>query len=98
MIPLVISPAIREKLRTKHKVQEQEMRECFLNFEGKYLMDSREDHNTDPPTLWFIGETYQGRELKIIFIHRNGNIYIKSAYEANKVAKRIYDKMNGNGE
>lgn len=98
MISLVISPAVREKLRSKHKVQEQEIRECFLDFEGKFLIDTREDHNTNPPTLWFIGHTYQGRKLKIIFIHRDGNIYIKSAYEANEVEKRIYNKANRNGE
>lgn len=98
MIPLVISPSVREKLRFKHKVQEQEIRECFLNFEGKYLTDSRENHNTDPPTLWFIGDTYRGRKLKVVFIHRDGNIHVKSAYEANEAEKRIYNDMNRNGE
>ena len=98
MIPLVISPTVQEKLRSKHEVQEQEIRECFLSLEGKYLIDTRENHNTDPPTLWFIGDTYRGRKLKVIFIHRDGNIYIKSAYEANEAEKRIYDKMNRHGE
>lgn len=93
MIPLVISPAIRKKLDEKHKVQELEIRECFLNYDGKYLEDTREDHLTDPPTLWFIGQTYRGRELKIIFVCRDKNIYIKSAYDADPVSKRIYTEL-----
>lgn len=98
MIPLVVSPAIREKLLNKHKVQELEVRECFLNHEGKYLIDTREEHATDPPTLWFVGETHRGRRLKIIFVNRNGNLYLKSAYDADDAAIRIYTKLNRNGD
>ena len=67
-------------------------------FKSKYLIDTREDHATDPPTLWFVGETHRGRKLKIIFVLRDGNIYIKSAYEANEAAKRIYTKLSSDGE
>lgn len=98
MIPLVISPAVRSKLDAKHNVQELEIRECFLNFQGKYLVDTRENHATNPPTLWFIGETYRGRKLKIIFVHRDGNLYIKSAYDADVVSSGIYTELTKNGE
>lgn len=81
------------KIGEKHHAQELEIRECFINHDGKYLEDTREDHLTDPPTLWFIGRSYRGRELKIIFVHRDKNIYIKSAYEADSEAKRIYTKL-----
>lgn len=90
MIPLILSPRVREKLETKHQVKEQEVRECFLNYVGEYLLDEDEKHVTDPPTLWFIGETYRGRLLKIIFVCRDGNIYLKSAFDANEKSQRIY--------
>ncbi|TKR55350.1 ADP-ribosyl-(dinitrogen reductase) hydrolase [Allopusillimonas ginsengisoli] len=98
MVTLVTSPAMREKLTTKHRVQEQEIEECFLEHEGKYLVDTREEHNTDPPTMWFIGRTYRGRLLKIIFVHRDGNIYIKSAYEPTEAVIRIYKELNNSEE
>ena len=31
-------------------------------------MDTREQHRSDPPTLWFVAPTSQGRLLKIVFI------------------------------
>jgi hypothetical protein len=94
MLALVISPAIREKLSIKHSVQDRELHECFMNHHGKYLVDLQEQHATDPPTVWFIGETYRGRKLKIVFVHKDGNIYIKSAYDANAASMRIYNELN----
>ena len=98
MIPLVVSPTIRDKLIKKHGVQELEVVECFLNHEGKYLVDLREDHATDPPTLWFIGETHRGRRLKVIFVNRDGNLYLKSAYDADESSSHIYTRLNENGD
>ena len=98
MIPLVVSPQIRVKLENKHGVQEAEVRECFLNHEGIYATDTREDHATDPPTLWFIGQTHKGRCLKIIFVYRNENLYLKSAYDADDNSKRIYKNLSKTGE
>ncbi len=98
MIPLVITPNVRNKLTLRHEVNEDEIRECFLNFDGKYLIDSREEHKTSPPTLWFISETHRGRMLKIIFVHEDGNVIIKSAYNANETAIRIYTEMTNTGE
>lgn len=99
MIPLIVAPQIRDKLLKKHQVQEIEVVECFLNHESSdYITDDREDHRTDPPTLWFIGETHRGRRLKIVFVHRDGNLYLKSAYDASEAAKRIYDELTNTGD
>jgi hypothetical protein len=47
---------------------------------------------TNPPTLWFIGETDQGRILKIVFVELKNGIYeIKTAYEPNDVEVKIYE-------
>lgn len=90
---IIFSQAVREKLAVKHGVSEDEVRECFANKIGQYLQDPREDHKTDPPTLWFVAETNFGKRLKVIFVYRDGNIFIKSAYLADKDAIRIYDSI-----
>lgn len=96
VIKLIISPSVRSKLKEKHCVQELEIEECFLEDHGSYLIDTREDNATNPQTLWFIGHTYRGRKLKIVFVSVNGNIYVKTAYEPNKEEIRIYDKFSSN--
>lgn len=90
---IIFSQAVREKLAVKHAVSEDEVRECFANKIGQYLQDPRADHKTDPPTLWFVAETNFGKRLKVIFVYRDGNIFIKSAYLADKDAIRIYDSI-----
>lgn len=88
---LVISQAILEKLSAKHQVERREVEQCFLNKCGAYLMDTREDHRSDPPTLWFVAPTNQGRILKVIFIFRDGKVFLRSAYDADEAVRRIYD-------
>ena len=95
---LVIAPDIREKLEKKHQVKEGEIHECFMNIEGPYLEDTDEDHATDPPTEWFLAETDRGRLLKIIFVFRDGNIYLKSAFDANEKSISIYSKLSATKE
>lgn len=91
---LIIAPDIRDKLaREDHNVKEDEVRECFLNHDGFYLEDDDEDHATNPPTEWFVGETDRGRLLKIIFVFQDGNLYLKSAYPANAKTQRIYSDL-----
>jgi hypothetical protein len=90
---LVISPKVREKLSQKSPpVTEDEIRQCFANREedGRYLIDEREQHRTDPPTRWFIAETDFGRELKVAFILRDGDVIIKTAYDPNPTEQRIF--------
>lgn len=91
---LIISQDIRDKLlQNDHNVKEDEVRECFLNHDGFYLEDDDEDHMTDPVSEWFVGETDRGRLLKIIFVFRDGNLYLKSAYPANDKTQRIYKDL-----
>lgn len=87
---LIISPRVREKLALRHRVTEDEIIQCFANREGKYLIDKREEHATDPPTRWFVAETDVGRLLKVMFMQTNEGIVIKSAYEPSEAVIRIY--------
>lgn len=91
-VALKISDKIKEKLAKKHCVKEEEVAQCFANKIGNFLLDTREGHDTDPPTLWFIAETDYGRKLKIVFIHKDGDNYLRSAFDPNAEEVRIYDK------
>lgn len=88
---LRISAATLQKLTQKHNVTQREVEQCFENKCGLFLEDDREDHKSDPPTLWFIAPTSRGRLLKIIFIYRDGQVHLRSAYEADDAAQRLYD-------
>lgn len=91
---LNISDRVRHKLTSRHGVSEVEIQACFANRQGNYLKDVREEHESDPPTLWFIAETDHGRKLKIVFMQEHdGSITIKTAYEANEEEVRIYGKF-----
>lgn len=93
-IKIIVAPGIREKLADKHQVKEEEVRECFMNIDvdiaDPYLEDDEEDHRTDPPSYWFIAPTNRGRLLKVIFVLRDGNLFLKSAFNANEKSRRIY--------
>ena len=91
---LIVSAQIRSKLDTKHSVTVREVEQCFYNREGEYFEDVIEEHRTDPPSWWFIAPTNQGRELKIIFVAKDGNIYLKSAYDASAGALALYEALN----
>lgn len=91
---LVIPPDIRDKLENKHQVKEGEVHECFFNVAGPYLEDTSEDNQTDPPTEWFLAETDRGRLLKVVFVFRDGNIYLKSAFDANEKSQHIYTELS----
>ncbi len=81
---LNISPKVKAKLQQKHNVTEDEINECFATRENSFLVDTREDHLTDPPTQWFISETYYGKKLKVVFIlSEAGDVEIKTAYQPN---------------
>jgi hypothetical protein len=93
-----ISPRIREKLAERHGVTEDEIRQCFINLEGEYIRDTREEHDTVPPTYWFISETTTRRKLKILFVARKVDtidgpktrIDIKTAYEPSQEEIDLY--------
>jgi uncharacterized DUF497 family protein len=87
-----ISQRVLEKLCEKHKVDRREVEQCFSNKCGLFLCDDREDHQSDPPTLWFVAPTNKGRLLKVIFVFRDGYIDLRSAYDADANAQQIYDR------
>lgn len=87
---LIISPRVRQKLATKHDVTREEVEQCFMNHDGPYLTDEREEHASDPPTLWFIGETDAGRELKVVFVPEHGNVYLRTAFTPTPGQARVY--------
>jgi hypothetical protein len=62
------------------------------------LEDTREDHATDPPTRWFIARTNHRRLLKLAYVCRGNNIYIRTAYEPNAVELSIYRLHGGDTE
>ena len=89
---LEISSDVEKKLTSKHSVTRGEVEQCFENCEGSHLVDTREQHQTDPQTLWFVAETNRKRKLKIVFIHKDGKVILKTAYDANPEEIRIYEK------
>ena len=91
-INLIISPGVRKKLRDKHNVTEEEIKECFLNKDEHHghLEDTRADHKTDPATMWFISETHGERRLKVVWMSTGKGVVIKSAFPPNEVEERIY--------
>lgn len=93
---MLIAKTILKKIQEKHNVSIREVEECFANRCGHFLRDTREVHQTIPPTLWFIAETNKGRLLKICFVpqgpgNENGPT-LKSAFEPNEIEKDIYQK------
>lgn len=90
---VIVSAGVLDKLRVKHNVEPREIDQCFENLIGVFLEDPREDHRTDPPTLWFIAPTNKDRLLKIVFIFIDGNVHIKSAFEPNEEEISIYERF-----
>lgn len=86
------SDSVQEKLKNKHNVYDVELQQCFENRTGELLKDPREDHQSDPPTLWFIAPTNKRRLLKVCFIQRGQDQHIRTAYQANEEELRIYRK------
>lgn len=90
---LLISTTIQIKLANKTPpVTRDEIMQCFVNRSGKLLLDTRDHNLTEPKTRWFISETDHGRKLKIVYIPKDGNIIIKTAYDPNQEELRIYAK------
>ena len=88
---LIISQKIRQKLEDEnHQAPEQDIAQCFANKVRTFVIDDREEHRTEPPTKWFVSETDYGRKLKVMFVMRGADIFIKSAYGATDEVERIY--------
>ncbi len=92
---LIISPKIQAKISQPDHgaLTREEVEQCFLNHDGGYVTDEREEHRTDPPTLWFVGETNRRKPLKVVFVLADGMIYLKSCYPATSEIQRIYRRL-----
>lgn len=92
-MPISISAGVIYKLAHKEPpVSRREVEQCFDNRSGGLLIDTREDHKTNPPTQWFIAKTNANRELKIVFMQKGDQILVKTAYEPNVDERFIYEK------
>lgn len=89
MAKIRISDQIRAKLAAEHDVGPPEVEQCFANRTGQLLLDTREEHATDPPTRWFIAPTNRGRLLKVCYVPR-GEYFIRTCYEPNEAELAIY--------
>jgi hypothetical protein len=91
---LEFSAKIRQKLTAKSPpVSENDVWECFANRSHGFLIDTRENHLTDPVTQWFISENDYGCRLKVCFMHYPDKVSIKTAYVPNSDEERIYKKL-----
>lgn len=90
---LIISQKIQTKLDGKTPpVERREVIQCFQNRSGKLLFDTRPDHISNPLTLWFVAPTNAGRMLKVAYIPKDGQYYLRSAYDPNSTETAIYKK------
>lgn len=93
---LIISTKIELKLATQHNVNREEVEQCISNLDENdgLFEDNREENRTIPPTIWFISETDNGRKLKVVVVPKNGDLYLKTAYEANNAELKLYANLN----
>lgn len=93
---LIISTKIELKLATQHNVNREEVEQCISNLDENdgLFEDNREENRTIPPTIWFISETNNGRKLKVVVVPKNGDLYLKTAYEANNAELKLYANLN----
>lgn len=94
---MITSSGVLTKLANKlPPVSMAEIRECFGTRTHEFLIDNRVKNRTLPPTMWFISDTFMGRQLKVVFIQdTDGTIYIKTAYEPNAEERWIYSRYAG---
>lgn len=90
---LKISAAIAEKLATKHRVTRKEVWECFANRTGRFFSDPRQEHQTEPPTYWFVSCTDAGRVLKVVFVRYPDFYAIKTAFEPDDGSDGTYAQL-----
>lgn len=87
---IIISAAVAAHIKSKHKVDETEVRQCFANRTGALLIDTREKNRTDPRTRWFIAYTNGQRLLKVCFVPRDPDQFLRTAYDPNPDELFIY--------
>jgi uncharacterized DUF497 family protein len=90
---VIDSKKIEQKL-AKRGITLQHVYECFENKIGRALHETRPQHQTTPPTLWFISKTHADRMLKIVFMYYAiaQEVHIKSAYEPSEEDIERYER------
>jgi hypothetical protein len=92
-VVVYISDGVAWKLREKHGVTETEVFQCFGNNTAKYAEDTREEHHTHPPTLWFIADTNAGRRLKVVFRRYSKAEYVlKTAFPPSEEQEALWQR------
>ena len=72
---------------------EDEIVECFENQTKDAIEDTREEHTTYPPTLWFIAETGAGCRLKVVFIQLSRTkVVVKTVYQPDAIEEEVYER------
>ncbi len=92
---LEISADVEKKLQEKHGICIREVEQCFENKAFSSLVDTREEHRTNPPTQWFLARSNQGRLLKVVYIQIGAKVHLKTSYDANTTEISIYTKLCG---
>ena len=80
-LELVVSPWVEIKIKEFHSVSVMEVEEALCTFTGKLHKETQAEHQTIPPTYWFISETMEGRELFIAIKIEGNKAFLKTAYE-----------------
>lgn len=91
---VVFTRAIVEKLKSKEPtVEPWEVEDAFSRWEGKTVIDDRENNRTNPPTVWFISDTSEGRVLKVvgIFLINKKEFVVKTAYDPDDWEVKFYE-------
>ena len=88
----VVYPAIALKLKDKHQVVIDEVKQAFLNRSGRFAREMRPQNQGGLPRYWFISETDTGRRLKVVFVNdpdESGPVII-TADEPNSKEEVLY--------
>jgi uncharacterized DUF497 family protein len=88
---LIVSNKIKAKLLLKHQVTVEEVIQAFADRPDYVVEDEREDHKSDPPTVWFVASTDRGRMLKVAYIQRGDDIYLRTAHPAKEAHIRLFN-------
>lgn len=93
---LVFAESIKEKLSQKiPPVSVVEVEEAFSQWDGWWVEDDRHEHRSDPPTYWFLAETFDGRLLKVVIkpLKNSNRAYVRTAYDADTMEIYVYEKQ-----
>ena len=96
-LKLYIHSSVEQKLKKKHGVDPHEVHEVWNKYDGITLVDTREQHRSNPATEWFVAETVSYRKLKVIFIPVEdlGYAILRSCYEANQKEINLFRIKGG---